>query len=191
MRCVSGVFNALGNMYPYPKYKLDPGTNPYELCRTGPFTSLERETCYNQMNTQAAALGHNNLNEIVAFGNTIQNLRYRAVAIHEAVSFYIQILKREQKTFPPEQMSVCALTTSELQESCVSGIVGGIMEFGSPGQQYKEILQLCSASTLPESMRPQCFGALLQSAQYYYTPGVLRTVCSSVPSIYRSAACAL
>lgn len=191
MRCVSGVFNGLGNMYTDPTYKLDSGTDPYELCRVGPFTPLERKTCYNQMNTQAAYLGKNNLEAIVAFGKNIQNLQHRSVAIHEAVSLYIWILKGEQKSLAPEQVAVCELSTETLKESCVSGFVGGIMEFGTPERQYEEALVLCSAETLPENLRGYCFSALQQLSDYYFVPTVVDTICTKVPEQFKEQRCSI
>ncbi len=188
-RCVSGVFNALGNMYLDPKYKLDPGTNPYTFCANHAFTPLERETCYDQMNTQAAVLGHNSLKAIVGFVNTIQDLHYRSVALHEAVSYYIQILKLSQKSLSPEEATVCELPTAELKESCMSGFVGGIFELGLPDQQYKEALQLCNADTLPADLRPLCFSALLVNSTYYYTADIVRKICQNVPQEYRGSQC--
>ena len=191
MRCVSGVFNGLGNMYTDPRYKLDSGTDPYELCRTGPFTDLERETCYDQMNTQAAFLGNNNLEAIVAFGKNIKNLHYRSVAIHEAVSLYIWILKGEKKSLAPEQVAVCELSTETLKKNCVSGFVGGIMEFGTPERQYEEILQLCGADAFPNGLRTYCFSSLQQLSRYYYTPKLLGKICTRVPDEYRDTNCQL
>src|SRR3989344_1645863 len=86
MRCASGVFNALGNMYADPKFKLTSDPDPYALCRTGPFLPVERKACYNQMNTEAAARGNNNLAAIVGYTNAIQDSDYRSVALQEAVS---------------------------------------------------------------------------------------------------------
>ena len=189
MRCVSGVFNALGNMYPDPKYKLDPGTNPYTLCKKGPFTVLERETCYNQMNTQAAALGNNSLTGIMKFVDSIEDLRYREAAIHEAVAYYIAILKRQQKILAPEEVVVCEEPTSKLKEICVNGFVSGIIEFGSPGLQYKEILQLCGADAFPQDLRSMCYSALQMMSRSYYTPDVSRKICALVPQAYRTAEC--
>ncbi len=190
-RCASGVFNALGNMYLNPQYKLSPGVNPYTLCRTGDFTPLEREQCYSQMNTRASDLGHGNLEEIVAFTNTIGDARYRSVALHEAVSYYVQILKLDQKSIQPQETRVCELPTNELRDSCIGGFVSGIIEFGSPGLQYKEVLDLCSADTLPRDMRLPCFTALLKGSSYFYTSDVQKQICEQVPPQYRNSLCTL
>jgi len=65
LRCSSGVFNAIGNMYLDPKYKLDSGPDPYALCRDGGFSRADQESCYSQMNTQAAELAHGDLGAIL------------------------------------------------------------------------------------------------------------------------------
>ncbi len=190
-RCASGVFNALGNMYPDPKYKLDAGTNPYTLCNDESFNPIEKEMCYNQMNTQAAALAGNDLRTIVAFSNPIRDVRYRSSALHEAVSFYIQVLKRKHTTLPPEDVAVCLLPIFSLRESCVSGFVGGIFEFGSPGQQYKEVLQLCGAEKFPEDLSGLCYESLLKHAGFYNDKRTIERICEAVPLQYHTSICTL
>ena len=189
MRCASGVFNALGNMYLDPKFKLHSDADPYALCRTGPFSSVERKACYNQMNTEAAARGNNNLAAIVGFTNAIQNPGYRSTALQEAVSFYVQVVKNEQKLLTIEDARVCELPTDELKHSCVSGLIGGIMEFGSPGQQYKEALQFCEAEGFPLDLRQHCFSAVQANSKEYFTANVMRQICARVPREYQNAVC--
>jgi hypothetical protein len=183
-RCASGVFNALGNMYPDAQYKLDPGTDPYALCRDGNFSPIDEEACYDQMNTQAAALGNNNLGAMVGFTNRIQDSHYRSVALHEAVSYYVQILKQVQKDLSVQDVNVCELPTNELKDSCVSGFVGGVFEFGSPGAQYKEVLAVCSSDSLASDLRGSCFSALVTNSKYFYTPDVVAGICKDVPVQY-------
>lgn len=189
MRCSSGVFNALGNMYFDPKYKLVHPTDPYALCRTATFSELDRGQCYSQMNTEAAYLARNDLRGIVKFTDAISDLDHRAIALHEAVSFYIQTLKRESRSIQPEEVSVCELPTRELSKSCVNGIVGGIVEFGSPGQQYIDILRLCGASGFPSGLRNYCYSSLQTLSPYYYAPEVSSKICRDIPAAYKDPVC--
>ncbi len=189
MRCASGVFNALGNMYLDPKFKLHSDADPYALCRTGPFSPVERKACYNQMNTEAAARGNNNLAAMVGYTNVIQDSGYRLTALQEAVSFYVQVVKNAQKLLTVEDARVCELPTDELKNSCVSGLVGGVMEFGSPGQQYKEALQFCEAEGFPSELRRYCFSAIQANSKEYFTADVIRQICTRVPREYRNAVC--
>lgn len=185
MRCASGVFNALGNMYLDPKFKLQSDRDPYALCRTDFFSPPERRACYSQMNTEAAARGNNNLAAIVGYTNTIQNLDYRIVALREAVSLYVQVAKNEQKSLTLEHARVCELPTEALQEGCMSGLVGGIMEFGSPGQQYKEALQFCGMDGFPPDLRQHCFSSIQANSKEYFTDTVMEYICTRVPEEYR------
>ncbi len=189
MRCASGVFNALGNMYMDPKFKLQSDSDPYALCRTGFFSPPERKACYSQMNTEAAARGDNNLAAIVKYTDTIQSLEYRLVALREAVSLYVQAAKSEQKQLTLEDARVCELPTTSLQDGCMSGLVGGIMEFGSPGQQYKEAFQFCETDGLLMDLRGQCFSAIQANSKEYFSADVMRNICARVPQEYRDSVC--
>ena len=189
MRCASGVFNALGNMYLDPKFKLQSDPDPYALCRTDFFSPPERKACYSQMNTETAARGNNNLAAIVGYTNTIQSLEYRIVALREAVSLYVQVAKNEQKSLTLEHARVCELPTEALREGCMSGLVGGIMEFGSPGQQYKEALQFCGMDGFPPGLREHCFSAIQANSKEYYTGEVMQYICTRIPQEYRDSVC--
>ena len=189
MRCASGVFNALGNMYADPKFKLTSDPDPYALCRTGPFLPVERKACYNQMNTEAAARGNNNLAAIVGYTNAIQDSDYRSVALQEAVSFYVQVVKSQKKLLTLEDARVCELPADALKNSCVGGLIGGIMEFGSPGQQYKEALEFCEADGFPSDLKRYCFSAVQANSKEYFTATVVRQICARVPQEYRNSVC--
>src|SRR3989344_1123656 len=189
MRCASGVFNALGNMYADPKFKLTSDPDPYALCRTGPFLPVERKACYNKMNTEAAARGNNNLADIVGYTNAIQDSDYRSVALKEAVSFYVQVVKSQKKLLTLEDARVCELPADALKNSCVGGLIGGIMEFGSPGQQYKEALEFCEADGFPSDLKRYCFSAVQANSKEYFTATVVRQICARVPQEYRNSVC--
>ena len=185
MRCSSGVFNAIGNMYFDPKYKLDPDPDPYSLCRKGGFSKIDEESCYNQMNTQAAALGHGELPAIIAYTNAIRDSHLRRIAMREAVSYYVQLLKRSQKQLSVADMNLCETQpTTELKDNCVGGLIGGVYEFGTPGEQYTEALHVCSDETLDAHLRPACFSEVAVMTNYYFAPGTVARVCAEIPSEY-------
>lgn len=186
MRCVSGVFNAIGNMYPDPKYKLDSGTDPYALCRDGGFSDLDTLVCYNQMNTQAVALAHGDLHTMIAFIDAIKNRRYRSEALHEAVSYFVQVLKWSGKDLSVDEMNVCDTQPSDLKDTCVNGFIGGVFEFGSPGRQYIVASNVCSSETLDRDLKAACYSELISLSKYYYEKDVLRSVCENVPTEYRT-----
>lgn len=189
MRCASGVFNALGNMYLDPKFKLKSNTDPYALCKTESFSPPEKKACYSQMNTEAAARGDNNLAAIVGYTNTIQSPEYRLVALREAVSLYVQVVKSKERALTLDDARVCELPTGTLRDACMSGLVGGIMEFGSPGQQYKEALQFCETGGLSLDLRPGCFSAIQANSKEYYTGEVMQHICTRIPQEYRDSVC--
>lgn len=186
LRCSSGVFNAIGNMYLDPKYKLDSDPDPYALCRDGGFSRADQESCYSQMNTQAAELAHGDLEAILAYTSTIRDTSLRAIALREAVAYYVQILKREQKNVSDADMTSCVLSSATLSDTCIRGIVGGIYEFGAPGQQHTEALRACAAGTLSDEQRATCFFEVFTLARYYFAGDVAAQVCNDTPVAYRT-----
>ncbi len=189
-RCASGVFNALGNMYNDPKYKVTPGADPYDLCRKGKFSVIDSEACYSQMNTVASDLTGGNLPRMIAYSNTITNERYRIAALKEAVSYYVQMLKRKQQQLSATDMDHCADLAQPFQDSCVQGLVGGVYEFGSPERQVEEILAVCGAQNLNDTLRTTCYNETIEMASYYFERDVVTALCDRIPEEGR-ARCAL
>jgi hypothetical protein len=186
-RCASGVFNAIGNMYNDPKYKLATDPDPYAFCREGKFSAVDTDACYNQMNTQAAQLGEGKLPNIIQYALAIKNEHHRLVALKEAVSFYVQILKWDQKDVSVTDMNVCALSARNATEGCVRGLIGGVYEFGSPGRQYQEALAVCSHGELNDNLRGLCYDEVIQLAGYFYKPELVTRICSEIPNEYARA----
>ncbi len=188
MRCSTGVFNAIGNMYLDPKYKLASDPDPYALCKKGNFAPVDEWSCYNQMNTQAAALGNGELPAIIAYTDAIKDQEMRLVAMKEAVSYYIQLLKHAERSLSVDEMNLCgSQPTDVLRDGCVRGLVGGVFEFGSPGQQYTEALNVCNNGTLADGLRGPCFSEVVVLTQYYFKPDVITRVCDDIPGEYASA----
>ena len=125
----------------------------------------------------------------MGYTNTIQNPEYRSVALQEAVSFYVQVVKSQKKLLTLEDARVCELPADTLKNNCMGGLVGGIMEFGSPGQQYKEALEFCEADGFPSGLRQYCFSAVQANSKEYFTANVVRQICARVPQEYRNSVC--
>jgi hypothetical protein len=186
-RCSSGVFNAIGNMYFDAKYKLEPGPDPYSLCKRGGFSRVDAESCYSQMNTQAAALGRNDLSKIIAFTRTIRDREYRAAALKEASSYYIQTLKQRDRDLSASDIETCAKEDAYEAGICIDGLIGGVYEFGAPNAQYEEALAACAAADVSSTFGARCYSHVLAMSHFFYDESVQRTVCSHVPEPYSKA----
>lgn len=191
-RCASGVFNSLANMYfdPASTARVKPGKNPYTFCKESPFHEVDRESCYNQMNTVAATLAEGDLQKMLSYTTIVPTGPFRLSAVNGATSFYIQHLRFSKRYITPEISNICASEkTADLRRACITGIVAGIFEFGSPGMQYKEASGLCGAPALDESLRETCYYGVLENAGFYYDKSQLRDACEIIPGQYHSAIC--
>ncbi|MBI5457504.1 hypothetical protein HY971_02140 [Candidatus Kaiserbacteria bacterium] len=187
-RCYSGVFNSIALLYRDPKFKLTT-QNPFTLCG-GNYAALEKESCYDQMNTLAVFMGKDDLSQAIGYADAIPDAKYRGIAIKGVAGFYIQVLKSAKKAISPKEVSsVCGTLESPFRDECIRGFADGIMEFGAPGMQYVEILALCSASDLSSDIRPVCFKRLIFLSELFYTKEQSQTVCDKVPREFRGEGC--
>lgn len=187
-RCASGVFNSIAILYRDPKYKLATD-NPFTLC-SAPYAELEKESCYDQMNTLATFMAKKDLSKAIGYTEEIVDTKYRGIAVKGTAGFYVQILKSAKKKVTPKETSdVCGALGAPFRDECVKGLVDGMMEFGEPGEQYREILILCEDEDLSSGLRPACFGRLVFLSGLFYTKEQVRAVCRNIPEEYQDATC--
>lgn len=187
-RCASGVFNSIAVLHRDPKYKLTTD-NPFTLCNAS-YTTLEKEACYDQMNTLATFMAEGNLSNSMAYTEKIVDTKYRRIAVKGIAAFYVQVLKSAKKTVSPKEASeVCGVLDLPFRDECIKGLADGIMEFGTPGAQYQEILALCRALDFSVDLQSACFSRLYKLSEIFYSENKVRMICREIPEQHQGAEC--
>lgn len=182
--CASGTFNSLAILYGEPKYKLTLNqSDPFRICQQQAAADFKRP-CYEEMNTLIMRLGNNDFNQAAIFLKTIKEASYAPSATASLAGYAAHFIP-ENKTDNSDMIESCRRLLSNLQTACITGFVGGLIEFGSPDVEYVNAIIFCQAKTLNEEQRKACFDRVLWLASVYYPADKFQMVCDKVEEKYR------
>lgn len=180
-RCASGVFNSVAILHRDPKYKLALTDDPYSLCRTPQYTEETRGACYSQMDTLVAFVSHE-FGEAVGYAMEV-DVQYREAAVLNVASISVQRLRKlSSEVLPREAVEVCGVLPTKERVACVRGLVDGLIEHGSPQDQYKDAITLCS-SPVGLLVEP-CYERLVQNLSRSGSREEVEGVCGRIPESY-------
>ena len=179
--CAMGVFNSLELMYEDSKYKLDPSQGPFASCGK-PYTKIEKDACYTEMSVLATTVFGADYAKAFNSANTVEPA-YRARAVA-----YLGLFSMSQKVpSPKEVLAVCKSELPDYADSCVTGIVQGLVKYGEPGKEYDTAVSFCRSSQLDPAEEQLCTKTIVNSD--VYTPAEREAVCKHFPQDYMPQSC--
>lgn len=180
--CGTGVFNALAIALNSNLYNLNSPDGPYEICLNQ--EPVFKKACYEQMNTRAVGLAGGNFSAALKFVMDIPSKEHAVTAMEQLVPAAI-IDKVGQNNNFDEELEVCQSLPGYLQKACLTGIVGGILEFGKPDYEYLEALNFCGTAPLNELEKEQCFKFVASSSYVIYSPEKAKQICGLIDPKYK------
>jgi len=181
--CSSGAFNSLAiawgkNLILPSAFDLD----PYALCAQQ-VSDYNKKACFEEMNSRVVGIHREDLQAALAYALQIPVPADRLIAVQNLLPAYLV----SYPTLTPSLQLVkyCRLKDEVLATACMEGLVGGLIERGSPGQEYSEAVQLCQLPGLMAKERSSCFVAALSSVQFLYPSSVVMTVCQGLKEEFK------
>ncbi len=176
-RCVSGVYNGIGNFYVTGEYKLSVRKDdPFWICRDQPKDF--QGACFGNLHPTITWLADKDLSKaigIIELGSSGDNeltaLRYVA---GDMARFSLN------KTDFLDSIKACRTAESNLVWPCLTGFVTGLMDQGTPNSEYVTAVNYCKSSGLTEEERNKCFGYIFPYLATMYTKEKFDSICSSV-----------
>jgi len=187
MRCTSGVFNTLALVlgdpnYPFAKYDR---LSAYEICRQLTNNEYIKRGCYQQMNSyvlEKQAKG--NVESALKIASSIVEARYRNDAISGIMGFAAEKYVSAKLSFDRVQ-KICSSLSTPIEDECINGFVGGLMEFGEPGMEYLKASEYCYLYRGSKS-EDTCLSFLAKTLPYSYSGESLIQACFTFAEKYRS-----
>lgn len=188
MRCASGVFNSLALQYRDPQYGLRT-TDAFSVCHEGNYTGPVAEACYSQMNTLATFLARYDFTTAIRSTLQIQDAHNRREAIKGVSETYFSTANSLHKPLSAREVSGACALLGEDAPICITGVVSGIQEFGTPGEEYKDMLAFCALEGMDADFVPQCYRAVVDSTRWFYGEEEVPYVCAKIPELHRPQGC--
>lgn len=180
--CGTGVFDAISLAYYNRAYgmvmKKD---DPLWLCREQP--DEFKESCYRDTMPAILWLGKSTLAGAAPYVEKFAPDPYAVIAIQSlatnSVRFTIQgnIMKPD--------VSSCRKLGRLLHIPCIKGLAQGVMEFGTPGVEYKEALDFCASSAVLSEEREPCIKSVLSYSSTRYSQKKFAKICTTVGEAYK------
>ena len=181
-RCTSAVFNSIANYYYNNEYNLKADKeDPLWLCREQP--EKYKQACYGNMNSTLSYVADREFSKAASFVEQMDDIKY-APETMRYLSLTVS-LSIKDKEGAQEALSVCRSLISTLQKDCLSGIVHGFLEHGTPGLEYNDAINFCAYPIFTEQEQDTCFTAALSNLSGWYGKDKVGTICATVKEVYK------
>ncbi|MBI2056267.1 MAG: hypothetical protein HYT37_02710 [Candidatus Sungbacteria bacterium] len=174
--CGTGVFNSLAVLFGDPKYKLHVDEeNTYIVCEKQS-NPLFKRACYEQMNTLIVSVKNGDFKKVIQVMAGITDDEYARYAIESAAAHFATTVTAGDYE---KMILLCRDAQPRLRSSCMHGFVGGVLEHGSPEEEYKKTLTLCRSKKFSEAERNNCFKSLFAYLNMQYPRIKVSNICES------------
>lgn len=173
--CNSGIFNSLSIIESNPEFGIEwESDNPYWLCdkQTDPNV---KKPCYEEMNTLVARYSNGYRSNAIKFIKKIPEEKYRQLAAQSYFGYYAS-------TYPDLTIIAkqCVSLDNTLKNYCITGFVGGLLEFGSPQIEYERGLKFCDTEIFGKKEKEVCYRRVAWGARDIYPSDKASMVCNLI-----------
>ncbi len=186
-QCATGIFNALGIAYSNNQYDLKMNSSdPVWVCRNQP--DLYKGPCFMEVSISWIIKNKgkgldSEFGKAAAFVNSIGDSVGEIASVFALSSEYTRIHRSE---FSEEDMiEKCNLFVGENNDSCIFGVVLGLIHSGLPGEEFKDTISFCENGLMSGSQRKACFGYFLPRLGTLYSDKKAKEICALINKEYR------
>ncbi len=174
--CGTGVYNGLAIAFDEGLYDLSvtPET-VFSTCAEVVDKDFKL-ACYEQMNTLAVSEAQYHAGTLFKMISEIEDKEYVGLTLQSAVGVLAHA-NRSDVGLLENLLSECLTVFESEQVMCLSGVVGGLIEFGTPGREHIEAADLCQLDSLNSVQQTQCFQSVVGFARTSKGELVAREVC--------------
>ncbi len=178
--CHQGVYNVLADWMNFNKYGLRfPEPNLLRVCEDQPEKD-HRLACYYEFGMRIHDAAKNDIALIAEkFVNAIPDDETAKMVMGSAASTVIEsTLGRERYD---DFAAACRALPERLGDSCINGLLGGLVAHGEPGKEYKKALAFCASPEFTEEERSSCYRHLFEKFHQVYLAEEVLRLCQSIP----------
>lgn len=180
--CGTGVFDSIALAYYNKAYGMEmKKDDPLWLCREQ--KDVFEKSCYMDMMPAILWLGGQNLAGSAPYVEKFVPDTYAATSIQSLSANSVRFTIQPDGTKP--DVPTCRMLKKSLYLPCIEGLATGVMEFGTPGIEYKGALDFCFGPLLLEEERAPCIKSVLSYSSERYSQSKFDDICATVSVSYR------
>ncbi len=181
--CATGVFNSLAIMYGKKEYKLTlDKSDPFNICREQE-KPWYKAACFDNFKALIMSIQGNNFLKAAEYVEGIDEDIFAKGAIDNLATYYVYFLLKTPDYKKP--ISECYTLQKRLHADCISGLGAGFMTAGTPGEEYRRALALCSDSSINFTDKDACHNRVVRLIRLRYSKEKYLEICKSVPSDFK------
>ena len=183
--CSTGGYSVLVDFMAGGKYGffLDP-EDPFSLCRTQP--KRYSRACYGEIAPRLDSLTGWDVSQIPNFIKNIEEESTKEFIVRVASATMMQrdVVKDDLTNY----IEGCRTLPENLLETCIDGVVWGLLYHGPPEKEYEKPLKFCASAVFTRQEKDFCYRDTFSRIEksYPYPVEKLKSICQSVPEEYRS-----
>ncbi len=163
--CRQGVYNVLVDWMADEEYGLSyDSEKPFAVCDLEKYD--RQPDCYYEMSQKLDGVSGQDPIKAVAIANSAKRADLRGSIVSVALAGMVQ---HDPKGDQNRLLLSCQGVIGVLKDSCIAGIVGGLIEHNTALGDYSNALNFCAGETLNEDESKTCYRALGANIQRFKT----------------------
>ena len=186
-QCVTGVFNSLANAYGTGSYGLKMSDlDPVDICRIQ--DAKYRKYCFIEVSMAWINIKMGNYDfkftDGARFVENIGDAEGEKGAINALASEYGHL--HQNFLSDTELINNCRSVKTDLFESCMYGNLLAILNWGTPGVEYKRAIAFCGSDKLSDQEKNSCYTYIFKNIPTHYSNNKMALICPTAPKKYRA-----
>lgn len=185
-QCVTGVFNALANAYGLKTYGLElDQKDPVSVCRLQSkkyskycFLEVSLVWIHDKMGHYDFTFGDGakyiqSIGDVEGEKSSIESLASEYGHLHQSFVSDNELIKN------------CRTLRPDLFKSCIDGTLLGLLNWGTPGSEYKRAISFCANNIFESKEEADCYEYVFKNLPSHYSKDKLLKICNTVKDKYK------
>lgn len=181
LQCEEGVFTMLVSWMDTQQYGFAFPKEPFKYCDA--WSAPAREACYNEMAQKAGMIAPRG---VIAYAEAVSRIgdeHLRSVAFETGIAGFVQG-NIANGTYI-KVFSACLRLDAKRQEECVRSLVRGLVEHGTPREEYRSALAFCDEQVPIGHLREMCYERAAFFLPHYHEYSEIPALCEEFPNDVR------
>jgi len=140
--------------------------------------------CYGQMNAVLNWAAEGSLSKEAEFVEKIQNNDLAQETMKTIIGTKTDIAEKLS-----DYLEICRSIQARLHLACIRGLALAVMTNGTPDEEYREVIDVCTQPIMNKEERGACLDFSLKYLQGLYTSWHIKEICSNAGEKYKNLMC--
>lgn len=177
--CKEGLYNVITQWMTLSQYGFEYDyEKPFTICDAEPENA--QSACYYEIAQKLDKVASFDPVKLAEVVGTVKRQDLRTMIFGVGMAGIIQSRVADEERYM-ETLERCGLIDEELFLKCAASIVHGLMEHGSPQQEFRRAVSICAHPLVVEKGADRCWRTYAERVGRFYAPQDRGEVCEPIP----------